>query len=930
MVPYDLDNSHTACYSPTSTPTGPYSVSLMDDSPWITTFQDKINRYSAESKAYFSDEEAQVDVTFVPARGVVELSISSAKECVRQDIQMRFLLGAIVASGVFILYIMGFIFKAKLSRKGEIYTVSQPLGRVSVRSLCIGAPYAWIKVAATFSILMEFIQLLSAFVLISPEFVDNAHKYSRLEFATCSLPNYAPVRDLLLFMGLNFHDVFTFQIGYAVVLGLNFGFVFINVCIIPSEKVFPQWFRRHCLDVQKVSFLDILFLPSLRAALSAFHCNYTKFGRTLENPLEVSLFLDDGTVCWSKGVTVHTVFVGISALWTTVLIIHALYLSKQVWLDYIERRMPENFHHGRIRDRNGKKGKNTKKRAKKRASNRGKQGEKKPKKDLQWKKQETEDGNETNDDNGDTDQEVGKQKNGSILVKNVKLSNPKTTNDSTKDDGVMKPKHVDINYLIAPMVPRIQTIFTGGKIVLCFAQIVLDKHHVIFQLLLLFIVGVWIVLNHKYQPLLGDNAVPNTVRTCGLVVLFLSVLTSMASMMVHHQYSVRGNDELLLEFERDQCSNPNLHIAISLTWFANLIMCLILVPITWVLGYRRAQGVLDYLDWKKVVWNGKEKRRTVGVLGNVKTLMSLFHFSEANMLGIVFALDSVIPLKFHRWDPHTLTIIDKETEAYKYERLVAAAVATKRDIMSWALSQSEHPSRSITDAVIARLRGCLTLACGPRTVKRQKVYVVDDDADIQQIEPAEFGHMHKVSKEHSHPTWYGTSRSLLTGATFLDLSCRGLTGETSVHFWHNLLLHSFASSLPTNAIKRHNGWITTHVDLRDNAIREPRHLLKLVSLCAQHLPELRHLDISGNLQRGKVKDIIRPILLQEYCASNSSGQNSGLSHFRVIVIARADADVKQSQQRTSSFFPVLKKGQALLIHRTTETNSGHHERCRSL
>jgi hypothetical protein len=531
----------------------------------------------------------------------------------------------------------------------------------------------------------------------------------------------------------------------------------------------------------------------------------------------------------------HTLLAAVSAVWAIWLIRSSLFLSKQILIDYIELKMPENFRHRR---RNGSEAKKRRAKAK---GGKFETGGGTHKQHLTKKKQEKEDGNETS---------------GGGDVANPSKHAPKASTTATKQDKTedvqgnreerhfisddnMKPKRVDINHLIAPMVPKVQTIFTASKIVLCFVYVLFDKHHILFQIVFLSIVGIWIVLNHRYQPLLGDNAVPNTLRTCGFVILFLGALTNIFSMVIHHLYGLRGNDDYLIEFERNKCGDSDLQSMIIMTWFVGIAVGFALVPITWFVGYSRAQGVLDYLDWKKVVWNGEEKRRTKQILGNMQNIVSLFHLSEPNILGIVFALDSVIPHTFFNWDAEALTITARNTDAYKFERLVDAAVASKRDIVNWALEQSERPTRSMTDSIVSTIREFV--ACYKRA-KRHEVYVVNDDTDIQDggQDPVNQYSSRRVSKERSHPTWYATSRSLLAGATYLDLSNRGLGGGRAIHFWRNVLIYSLNCSYST---KRFSGWITTHVQINNNAIREVQDIVQIISLCATHLPMLQYLDV---------------------------------------------------------------------------------------
>ena len=130
--------------------------------------------------------------------------------------------------------------------------MSQPLGRVSIPSLITGAAASWIKVTVVLGVGVEFVQLLSAFILTSPEFADDVHQYTRLEFATCSLPRHAPIRKMLLLVGLNFADIFAFKTGYGILLALNLGMLLMDKFVIPSKRLFSPRLRRHCLDFQKV------------------------------------------------------------------------------------------------------------------------------------------------------------------------------------------------------------------------------------------------------------------------------------------------------------------------------------------------------------------------------------------------------------------------------------------------------------------------------------------------------------------------------------------------------------------------------------------------------------------------------------------------------------------------------------------------------
>jgi hypothetical protein len=145
----------------------------------------------------------------------------------------------------------------------------------------------------------------------------------------------------------------------------------------------------------------------------------------------------------------HTLLAAVSAVWAIWLIRSSLFLSKQILIDYIELKMPENFRH---RHRNGSEPKKRRAKAKGKFETGGTKKQNRTK-----KKQEKEDGNETS--GGGDVASPGKH------AQKDKTENVQGNSEErhfTSDDA-MKPKRVDINYLIAPMVPKIQTIFTAGQ-----------------------------------------------------------------------------------------------------------------------------------------------------------------------------------------------------------------------------------------------------------------------------------------------------------------------------------------------------------------------------------------------------------------------------------------------------------------------------------
>jgi hypothetical protein len=88
VVPYDSDNSHSASYSSTSTPVGPYRITVIDESPWISNFKDAFEIYSSELVQFVSGNET-VGIQFVSATDSVELRVIPGTDCVQHKVQVR-------------------------------------------------------------------------------------------------------------------------------------------------------------------------------------------------------------------------------------------------------------------------------------------------------------------------------------------------------------------------------------------------------------------------------------------------------------------------------------------------------------------------------------------------------------------------------------------------------------------------------------------------------------------------------------------------------------------------------------------------------------------------------------------------------------------------------------------------------------------------